>query len=73
MRLSEAVGINRTKLEKVEASRHTVRLELKHIEEKFPEHTGNWLGCYNAERAKSGIHPYVPGEEIMFNCSFESS
>lgn len=62
MKLSEAVQINRKKLEKVEASQQIVRLELKHIECKFPEHSSTWLECYNEERAKSGIHPYVPGD-----------
>lgn len=63
MRLSEAVQINRMKLNKILKNQLKVRAELKHLEKDFPEYPSQWVDCYNIERRKAGIFEYVPGED----------
>jgi hypothetical protein len=63
MRLTEACGINRKKLEKIIQNQLKVRLELKQLERDNPQYTDEWVECYNVEREKSGIFAYVPGPD----------
>ena len=63
MRLTEARDTNQKKLDKIVYNQFKVRLELKRLEQENPQHSGDWVECYNQEREKSGIFAYVPGAD----------
>lgn len=50
-------------LESTHATIRKVQLELKDLEEKYPEYIDQWVDRYNEERAKAGIPNYVPSEK----------
>nr|QBK87073.1 MAG: uncharacterized protein LCMAC103_04170 [Marseillevirus LCMAC103] len=62
MKLHEAIVGARKKIADMRYNLLKCRVELKRLELKHPTHSGEWLDVYNAERAKTGIGAYVPGE-----------
>lgn len=62
MRLREAIEHMQQRLSGMKRNLLKCRVELKQIDAKFPQHEHEWLDCYNAERAKTGIFKYVPSE-----------
>jgi hypothetical protein len=60
MRVTEEIERYKKHLEKMKENLTKVRRELKAIERKHPEHKDNWVACWNVERVKSGIPPFVP-------------
>lgn len=62
-RLTERRDIQEKLLNKAKDKLVEIRKELKEIEQNHPEYKEEWIQCYNDERAKAGIPPYVPGED----------
>jgi hypothetical protein len=63
MRLTEAVESVLKVLARHTQTRNECRKELKELEMKFPNFKDEWLDCYNAERAKTRIPPFIPSTD----------
>jgi hypothetical protein len=61
MRLEENIIAKRAELERLEKILYEkVYAELIALEKEYPEYEDQWIKCFDEERAKSGISPFVP-------------
>lgn len=62
MTLTEAYHAQVSKIKELEKKIGEQRIILKRIEVDYPNYPSEWIDCYNAERAKTSLSTFIPGE-----------